>query len=569
LGGVDRLIHHLGGEGRALERVLFVVALLVIGYLVITPLAFLAYNTFVGPDGFSLQALVTAASADGAGEMLVNSLIFAGGSAIVAMIPGTALAYLTVRTNAPFKPLLFAVSLVPLIIPGILFTVAWVYLLSGRIGVINKTLEVIGLGFINFEVFSMAGMILVEGLHMSPIVFLLMAAAFRSLDPSLEESALMSGAGLPSVIRRITLPLVRPALLAGLLIMVVRALEGFETPAILGIPEGTFVLTSRIFLALSTYPVRYDLAGAYSLGLVLITFIVLALYRWFNRQSERYQVITGKGFRPRPLELGRWKWPIAVFLIVYFVLVVVAPLAMLLYMSLLPFYTPPSPEAFQRLTFDNYLRMFELRDVGGALWNSLLLAVGSATIVMVLMSVVAWLVVRSKVRFRFALDALAMSPLSFPGVVLGVALIFFYLRFPLEIYATLWILLIAYVTQFLPYGMRYASASMFQVGRELEESAAMSGASWWQTFQRIVLPLIFPGLMAGFIYVMIVSVRQLSSSILLYAPGSEVFSVLMWQLYTDGYTTTLAAVGVSTVGVLVMLAALAHRIGGRVGVRVA
>jgi iron(III) transport system permease protein len=565
----NRVLGRLGGNGQAVERLLFVGALLIVGYLVVAPLVFLLYNTFVGQDGLTLDAIGAAMSADGAGDMLVNSLVFAAGSAIVAMVPGTALAYLTVRTNAPLKPVLFAISLVPLIIPGILFTVAWVYLLSGRIGVINKALEAIGLGILRFDVFSMPGMILVEGLHMSPIVFLLMAAAFRSLDPSLEESALMSGAGLGGVIRRITLPLVRPALLAGLLIMVVRALEGFETPAILGIPDGTYVLTSRIFLALSTFPVRYDLAGAYSIGLVLITLIMLSLYRWFNRQSERYQVITGKGYRPHSLELGRWRWPIGGLFLVYFVLVVVAPLAILVYMSLLPFYTPPSVEALQRMSLDNYRRMVELRDVAGALQNSFLLAVGSATLVMVLMSVVAWVVVRSRVRFRYGLDALSMTPLSFPGVVLGVALIFLYLRFPLEIYATLWILLIAYITQFLPYGMRYASASMFQVGRELEESAAMSGASWWQTFQRIVLPLIFPGLLAGWIYVMIVSVRQLSSSILLYAPGTEVFSVLMWQLYTDGYTTVLAAVGVSTVGVLILLAAIAHRIGGRVGVRVA
>jgi iron(III) transport system permease protein len=566
---IRRAAERLGGGSGWVERLLFVATLGVVGYLVVAPVAFLVYNTFVGPDGPTLSAIQRAVNADGAGEMFVNSLIFAAGSAIVAMVPGTALAYLTVRTNAPLKPVLFAVSLVPLIIPGILFTVAWVYLLSGRIGVINKALEALGLGALTFDVFSMGGMVLVEGLHMSPIVFLLMAAAFRSLDPSLEESALMSGAGLGGVIRRITLPLVRPALLAGLLIMVVRALEGFETPAILGIPDGTYVLTSRIFLALSTYPVRYDLAGAYSLGLVLITFIMIALYRWFNRQSERYQVITGKGYRPRPLELGRWKWPIAAVFLVYFLFVVVAPLAILVYMSLLPFYTPPGPDVLQRMSLNNYLRMAELRDVAGALRNSFVLAVSSATAVMALMAVVAWVVVRSRIRLRHSLDALAMTPLSMPGVVLGVSLIFLYLRFPLEIYATLWILLIAYVTQFLPYGMRYAAASMFQVGRELEESAAMSGAGWWQTFRYIVLPLIFPGLLAGWIYVMIVSVRQLSSSILLYAPGTEVFSVLMWQLYTDGYTTTLAAVGVSTVGVLVVLAAVAHRLGAGVGVRMA
>lgn len=561
-----RLRSRLASSGRV-ESLLFVAVLLIIAYLVVAPVAFLIYNTFA-PDGTpTLSSVRTALSADGVWRMLWNSLVFAIGSALVALVPGTALAYLTVRTNAPMKPVLFATSLVPLIIPGILYTVAWIYLLSGRIGVINQALAAIELEALQFEVFSLAGMILVEGLHMSPIVYLLMAAAFRAFDPALEESALMSGASRRNVMQLVTLPMVRPALLAGLLVMVARALEGFETPALLGLPSGTYVFTSRIFVALNSYPVRYDLAGSYSLGLIAITIIMLLLYQWFNRRTERYEVITGKGYHPRLMDLGKWRWLIGSGITLYFILVVVAPLSILVYMSLLPFYEPPSFAALGLMSFDNYVRMLELRDVTRALRNSFVLAIGSATLTMLLMAVASWLVVRTRIRLRYGLDALSMFPLSFPGVVLGVALIFLYLRFPLPVYATLWILLIAYVTQFLPYGMRYASASMFQVGRELEESAAMSGASWWSAFRRIVLPLILPGLLAGWIYIVIVSVRQLSSSILLYAPGTEVFSVLMWQLYTDGYTTTLAAVGVATVGILVVLAGLVHRLSTRIGVR--
>lgn len=549
------------------ENAVFAIAVLLIGYLVLTPLVYLIWRAFSTGGGLSLQNLVAAFRVPGTGQMILNSIIFATGSALLSTVTGTALAYLTVRTNAPLKPVLYATSVVPLIIPGILFTIAWIFLLSEDIGVINQGLGAIGLDFLKINVFSLPGMIIVDGLHLSPIVFLLMFAAFRAMDPSLEESALMSGAGLPTMFRRVTLPLVRPALMAAGLVMVVRGLESFETPALLGIPARKYVFTSRIFDALNTYPVRYDRAGVYSLTLIIITAIGLFYVRWANRQAERYQVITGKGFRPRPLDLGKWRWPVAVAFILYFLIVVVAPLAILFYASLLPFFTPPSPDVFELMSLDNYRAIPELDNVMRALRNSLILAVGSATFLMLFMSVVSWIVIRTRVRGRSGLDTLTAFPLAYPGLVLGVALIFIYLRFPLPIYGTLWILFIVYITRYMPYGMRYASTSMSQIGGELEESATMSGARWWDTFRRIILPLITPGLLAGWVYVMIVSMRELSSSLLLYKPGTEVFSVVIWQLWADGYTTRLAAVGVVMVLGLMIMVGIAYKLGAKVGVQ--
>ena len=181
------------------------------------------------------------------------------------------------------------------------------------------------------------------------------------------------------------------------------------------------------------------------------------------------------------------------------------------------------------------------------------------------MTVIAWVVVRTRTRGRLALDALTLSPLAVPGLVLGVALVFVYLRFPVPVYATLWILLIAYFTRFMPYGMRFASSSMRQLGGELEEAAKTSGAGWWQTFRRVLVPLLLPGLFAGWIYVLIVSMRELASSILLYTPGNEVLSVRIFELYESGRLTELAALGVLMMLVLVVLVAVAYRVGARLG----
>jgi iron(III) transport system permease protein len=202
-----------------------------------------------------------------------------------------------------------------------------------------------------------------------------------------------------------------------------------------------------------------------------------------------------------------------------------------------------------------------------ALKNSFMLGIGSATVVMLVMAVVAWVVVRTRLKGRWLIDNLAFLPLTIPGLVLGVALLFVYLRLPLPIYGTLWILFIAYFTRYMPYGMRYATTSMYQISGELEESAKVSGASWWQSFRRIMLPLLVPGLVAGWIYIVTVSVRELSSSILLYSPGNEVLSILIFEQWVNGQTNELAALGVIMVISLVVLVFLASRLGARIGVK--
>ncbi|MEW2517170.1 ABC transporter permease [Actinacidiphila alni] len=543
-------------------------SVVVVGYLALVPLGYLFHDTFLSGGGFSFDAFSRAYGGDSqSGSMMLNSLWFAFGSAALALLLGTALAYVQVRTDTPFKGLFFAASLVPLIIPGILYATSWIFLGDPTIGLLNTLVFKPLFGASPINIFSVWGMIWVQGLHLAPVAFLLMVAAFRAMDPSLEESAAMSGAGRGTILWRITLPLVRPAMISGALLMFVQSLESFEVPGLLGLQNGTYVFTSRIYFVLRAYPIDYGAAGAYAIGLLAIAAAGVLLSAWLQRSSRNFQTVTGKAFRPRPVELGRARPLAGAAVIGYFLLTVVLPIAVLIYASLLKYYAVPSRKAIKTMSLNNYREVLHTPLAFTALKNSLVLGVGAATVVMLLTAIVSWVVLRTKAPGRRLLDMLAFTPIVIPGLVLGLALSFVYLRSSLPIYGTLLILLISYCTRYLPYGMRYSSAAMAQISPELEESAAVSGASWFQTFRRVVLPLMSSGFLAGWVYILVVSFRELSSTILLYSPGKEVLSVLIWEQFENGQFTTLAALGVCMVVILVLLVSVAYRLGARFGLQ--
>ena len=418
-----------------------------------------------------------------------------------------------------------------------------------------------------FNVYSMTGMILVDGLHYTPIAFLLMTAAFRSMDPALEESAMMCGASTLQVVRYVTLKLVWPAIAAAFLILFVRAIESFEVPALLGLPVGIHVFTSSIYEAIHRYPSNIGLASAHAVTLLGITSLGVYFQSRLSSQGNKYSTVTGKGFRPRAFDLGAWRYPAMALFILYVLLVVVLPFFILAWSSFQKFYSVPSAAALKTMSLDAYWTVITYPNVAASIWNSMVLALATATVVMLMTSVICWIVVRTKIPARWLLDNLASLPMVFPGLVLGLAVMICYLNIGGGIYGTIWILLIAYVTKFMPYGMRYATTSMLQIHRELEESAATSGASWGTTFWRIVLPLMKPGLLAGWIYVVIVSIRELSSSILLYSPGSEVLAVIIWELWQNGQYVELSALGVMMIGALFLFVLLAQVVGKRFGIK--
>jgi iron(III) transport system permease protein len=543
-------------------------------YLGIVPLGFLLWQSFFTPHTAAKAAEFTLGNyreAYGSAETWVlfwNSVKFASGTAVLAFVLGTLLAWMNERTNTPFKALFFALSLIPLVIPGILFTVSWILLGSPKIGLINLALQkVFDTEAVFINVYSLWGMIWVDALHYSPMAFLLMTAAFRAMDPALEESAVMSGASVWQVLTRVTLPLVWPAIFATLLILFVRAIESFEVPALLGLPVGIQVFTSAIYQAVHRYPSQIGLASAYAVTLLLLTTIGVYFQSVLSSRGNKYATMTGKGFRPRQIDLGPWRYlAVAVFLI-YFLLIVLLPFAVLLWSSFQKFYSVPSIEAIQRMTFEPYRTVLDHPGLWRSVWNSLVLAVGSATLIMLVTSVICWIVVKTRLPGRWLLDNIASLPMVFPGIVLGLSIMILYLYVPIGVYGTIWILVIAYVTRFLPYGLRYNTTSMLQIHKELEESAAMSGASWTTSFRRIILPLLKPGLVAGWIYIMIVSIRELSSSILLYSPGNEVLSILIWELWENGQYVELSALGVMFIIALFILVMIAQWVGSKFGIK--
>jgi iron(III) transport system permease protein len=546
----------------------------IVAYLALIPLGFLLWQSFFTPHTAAKPAVFTLGNYAAAytsietAKLFLNSVVFAAGTAAFSLVVGTTLAWMNERTNTPFKGLFFSLALVPLIIPGILFTISWIMLASPKIGIFNLLLQGwFGTDYVFFNVYTLSGMIWVDGLHYSPMAFLLMTAAFRSMDPALEESAAMSGANLWQVVRRVTLALSWPAIFATLLILFVRAIESFEVPALLGMPGGVFVFTSAIFEAIHRYPSQVGLAAAYGVTLLAITSVGIYFQSRLSASGHRYSTVTGKGFRPRRIDLGRWRYLTAAIFIVYFLLIVASPLLVLLWSSVQKYYSVPSMAALQNLTLEPYRFILNHPTFARAIWNSLLLCLGSATIIMLVTSVICWMVVKTKIPGRWLLDNLASLPIVFPGLVLGLSIMVFYLNFNIGIYGTIWILLLAYITRFMPYGIRYNTASMVQIHKELEESAAMSGARWGSMFVRIVLPLLKPGLVAGWIYIAIVSLRELSSSILLYSPGTEVVSIMIWELWENGQYVELSALGVMLIVLLFILVQVAQFAGGKFGMR--
>src|SRR3954463_55467 len=543
-------------------------------YLALIPLGFLLWQSFFTPQTASVPAQFTwgnYAEAYGSGDtarLFWNSVRYAIGTSLFAFVVGTGLAWMNERTNTPFKNLFYALSIIPLIIPGILFTVAWILLASPKIGIVNLVLKNwFGFDGAPFDIYSMGGMIWVDGLHYSPMAFLLMSAAFRAMDPALEESAVMSGASVFKVVSKVTLPLVWPAIFATMLILFVRAIESFEVPALLGLPVGIQVFTSAIYQAVHRYPSQVGLASAYAVTLLVITSAGVYFQSHLSTRGSRYATMTGKGFRPRLIDLGNWRYLTVAIFLAYFFLIVVLPFAVLLWSSFQKFYSVPSAEALSRLTLEPYRTILGYPSLMRSVWNSLFLAVTTATLVMLVTAVICWIVVKTKLRGRWLLDNFASLPMVFPGIVLGLAIMILYLYLPIGVYGTIWIMLIAYVTRFMPYGLRYNTTSMLQIHKELEESAAMSGASWTTAFRRIILPLLKPGLVAGWIYIVIVSIRELSSSILLYSPDTEVLSILIWELWENGQYVELSALGVMFIVGLLFLVLVAQLIGRRFGIK--
>jgi iron(III) transport system permease protein len=526
--------------------------------LVVLPLAFLVWGSVTVDGRPTLEHFREALSGRLYVQALRNSLILGLWTAALSVGVGLPLAWAVSRTNAPAKRFVHLTAVVSYVTPPYLTAIAFVNLFGPNAGLVNRFVrDGLGLPALTFNVFSMAGLVVVTVLHTFPFVYLLAASALESVDASMEESAQILGAGRWRTAAAVTGPLVAPAILSGALIAFVNAIALFGSQAIIGLPGRVFTLPTRIY-ALFDYPPQYGLASAMSVVFVAIT--VAALYvqrRYLARRS--YVTVSGKGHRPQLVDLGAARWGVFAFCAAVFAVAVAAPYLTLLAVSLSRSW---GLEFWPNLTLQHYRFVLLEYDVTRrAIWNSLVLASAAATLAVVLGSLVGWIDLRTALRGRKLLDYASLIPLGLPGIVVAVAFIQFWLRVPLPIYGTLAILLLAYTGRYVPLGVRAANAAFRQIDPALEETARITGAGWLRTVRSVTLPLARPGLFAGWLLVFVPAIQELSASILLFSSESITLAVAVYNLYEGGALEPVAALAIVTMLIITAAIGLASRLG--------
>jgi iron(III) transport system permease protein len=533
---------------------------LILVALVVPPAAILFFRSLsiTNPDaslgGFTLAHYLRFFSNGDLIYSLINSLIFAAFSTVVALLFGGTLAWLVERTNTRFKGLAYVTTIISMGTPYILYVSAWLFLL-GRSGPLNDAWRAItGTRQMLFDPYSMVGMILIEGFLWSPLVFLLLSSTFRSANADMEEAARMSGAGVFRTLWSISLKMATPAILALALFVFIRAIEAFEVPALVGMPGGVHVMTTDVYRSIKeSIPPDLGYASAYSMVLLVAVAILLHYYGKLSRNAGRYSTVTGKGFRPRQLDLGKYRWIGNGLILFNFCIVLLMPLLALLWLSVLPYMRSIRLAALPQLTLENYIVVFESSYYRTLALNTLIVGALAATGAIVLTFFTGWMSARRRFGGRM-LDQLATMPLVFPGGVMGVAFLMIFLAVPLPIYGTIWALTIAYVVRYIPYGLRYTYAGVLQIHVELEEAAGAAGATPLQALRRIIAPLLSPALISGWLFIFLIATKELAVAALLSGPRSPVVAVGMYDLWVNGQGGELAAFGLIWAAVMTLVA---------------
>jgi iron(III) transport system permease protein len=527
--------------------------------LIVLPLASLLWGSVAEEKGPTLDFFQRAVSSRLYVTALINSLILGAWTGLFSVVIGVPLAWAVARTNLPFKGFVRFTASLSYLSPPFLTAIAFVNLFSPNAGLINAFLrDVVGAPWLVFNIFSMTGLVLVTVLHTFPYVYLLASSALQSVDASYEESAQILGAGKLRTALSITGPLVAPAILSGALLAFVNAIALFGSQAIIGLPGRIFTLPTRIY-ALFDYPPQYGLASALSLIFVAITVAALYLQRAYLARRS-YVTMSGKGIRPQLVDLGSGRWLLFGFCVLVFIVAILLPYAALIAVSVSKSW---GLAFWKNLTLANYhFVLFEYDVTRRAIVNSLILAIASATIAALLGAMIGWIDLRTKIPGRRLLDYIALIPLGLPGIVMAVALIQFWLRMPVPLYGTLGILLLAYTARYIPLGVRAANTALRQVDPSLEESARILGASWGMTMREITLPLIRPGLFAGWILVFVPAIQELSASILLFSSDSMTLAVAVYNLYETGYVEPVSALAIVNMAIIGAAIWVANRLSG-------
>jgi len=558
------------------DRILTGAVIGVVGVLVLVPLGMLVWSSLrTGRPGFpggafSLIHYETAYSDWSTYLTLIRSFIFAGAVTVISLGIGSLFAWMIERTNMPYREWAYSMMVSPLAIPRMLFGIAWVLLLSGKIGLINKFFQY-AFGFRGFDVYSMGGMIWVQALIEVPTAFLMVLGSLRSMDPSLEEAASVSRSNTLKTMRKITFPIMTPAMLAAAIFLFTVNIEVFEIPGIIGLPAGITIFSTAIYLNANVLtPPNYGLANTYAMTFLVLSTVLVTLYRKGTRHAEQYSTITGKGFRPRLIDLGAGRYVAFFIFIVFFIITILLPMLVLLYGSLLPLYEVPSAEAFTKITLQNYVSIIQAPWLGKVLKNTILLMAVAPTACVFLAALVAWVVHRTREskKWKAVIDVLSFLPQATPSIVIALCLllVFLYVRF-IPIYGTVWIIALAFVIRYLPFSSRTIGAAVIQIHKELEESAQICRASEMKSFFKITLPLIAPALVNVWIWVSMQSVRALSAALMLYSSKNEVLSTRIWEIWYEGDIAKVSALAVMMIAVLLMVSLIGRIVSARMSHR--
>jgi iron(III) transport system permease protein len=545
--------------------------LIVVTSLVLTPMLLLTLGSFSTaslPTDITLSELsfanyVKVWTDPATYGLFYNTFVYVAGSTVFGITLAAILAWLVERTDIPGKIWIYAGVPMTLVLPGLLQAMAWVLLLSPRIGFINQFLiETLGLPIDPINIYSLGGMVFVEGFRLVPTAFLMMVPLLRSMDPALEEAAAMSGANPRTTMRKVTLKLMLPGLVAVVIYQFITAFEVFEVPGILGMPADIYVFSTKIYALHRSVSVEpaYGEANALSMIYLLVAVVATYLYSRVIARQERFSIVTGKGYRPRLMDLGRWKWPSIALVWIFLGATMVLPFLVFLYVSFLPWLQQPSFEAFSMMTTEYYLEAFKDEFIGLSVWNTFVMTVVTSTAVVALSFLISLVVVRSRFWGRKLLDQMAFMPHAIPGIVMAVAFLWVFINVDeyvgLPLYGTIWSVTIAFTVGYIAYGTRAMNAAILQIHKDLEEAAYVSGAVQWRTMWRVFYPLMLPTFVGVWVWVMLHAVRAASLPLILTeGPENQVLAVLIWNMWDEGGggVQMVGAIGVILILVLLVV----------------
>jgi iron(III) transport system permease protein len=541
---------------------------IIVGLLLLV--IWVSFRESLTASGYTLRHYVNLYTDPFAYNSFLNTMGFTAVSLSVALLLGIPIAWLVERTDVGGKSWITAAMTISVLIPGFFTAMGWLFLAHPRIGMLNQmAMNLFGWQAGPFNIVNVPGMGFVQGLNLASLVFIMTVASLRAMDASLEESAQMSGASFLQTMRHVTLPLAFPGMLAAALYTLTIGISAFDIPLIIGLSNRIFTFSTYLYV--KTNPQEglpeYGLPAAFATFMVILA---LLLSWWYSRmlvKARNYQVITGKNYKPKMVQLGRWVVLAWIILGGYILIAKVMPLLLLIWASLLPYLQPPSAAALGLLTFKNFNNLpwpLIQRGLGNTAW----LVILAPTIALAISLIFSWVVLRSRSRFRLAFDFVAFLPHAVPSVLFafaGLLAALFVIRGPIDLYGTLALLVIMYSINHISFGTRVTNSGLIQISGELEEAAYVSGASTLQVLRRVIVPLLMPSFLYGGLLLALLTFRELTTATMLFSPDNITLSVVVWSLWHSGNIAQASAVTLIMMAILLPLVVLYLKYGSNVG----